>query len=324
MGHTIALEAGCADRVLDQQGDGNTTLRNVTITGGKTTDDGGGYQHDGSGSLTIENSTFADNVGCSEGGGVESEQDVPVTIVNSTFTRNRSSDEAAIDLDEGGDLLIVNSTFTGNIANTDGAISAEGGTEATITLVYATVVGNIETEEACFSLLPTGASQGAAIAPEPEDVAEVEPQAAGEPANVSVDDTYTLVSFGSVVALPQGNGSPTPNCEIDSAVAANSLGYNFTDDLTCGFENVAGGDRENAGDPGLGALADNGGPTQTMLPAATSPLVNFIPVAACGGGDALAGFAVTTDQRGITRPQDVGCEIGSVELELELIVRFTG
>jgi len=327
MGHTIALEASCFDRVLDQERDGNTTLQNVTVTGGMTRDDGGGYQHDGAGSLTIVNSTFADNIGCSEGGGVESEQPVPITILNSTFTGNRSSDEAAIDLDDGGDLLVVNSTFTGNIANNDGAISVEDGAEGdTVTLVYATVVGNVETEDDCSALFPASATEGDVEPLEGEDAAEVAPALAGEPANLSMDSEYTLESFGSVVALPQGNGAPTPNCEIDDGLTAvTSSGYNFSDDDTCGFTNVAAGDRENAGDPGLGALADNGGPTQTMLPAATSPLLNFIPIAACGGGDALAGSAVTTDQRGVTRPQETGCEIGSVEVEaVAIVVRFTG
>ena len=119
-------------------------------------------------------------------------------------------------------------------------------------------------------------------------------------------------------------GTPTPNCEVDLNPTVSS-GYNFSDDDTCGFTNVATGDRENAGDPGVGALADNGGPTQTMLPSSASPLLNFIPISACGSGDTLAGFAVTTDQRGITRRQETGCEIGSVEVQgVVLVVRFTG
>ena len=322
-GHTVALEAGCQDRVLDQNGDGATTLRNVTITGGNTSSDGGGYEHDGSGSLTIDRSVIADNIACSEGGGVELEQPVSVTILNSTFSGNRSSEESAIDLDEGGNLLVVNSTFTGNVANRSGAIYAENGNDNTINLVYATVVGNIETAAVCTDEL-TGTVAGEAEAPEPEAEDAVEPSDAGEAANIAADFTYTLVPFGSVVALPQGTGSPTPNCDLENPGTA-SVGYNFSDDDTCGFTNVATGDRENAGDPQLGALADNGGPTPTMLPASTSPLVNFIPIAACGGGDVLAGFAVTTDQRGVTRPQGTGCEIGAVEVEAEeIVVRFTG
>lgn len=54
-------------------------------------------------------------------------------------------------------------------------------------------------------------------------------------------------------------------------------------------------------DPALSALADNGGPTQTMLPGATSPVLGL-------GQDCPA-----TDQRGQVRTQS-GCDVGAVEL----------
>jgi hypothetical protein len=61
----------------------------------------------------------------------------------------------------------------------------------------------------------------------------------------------------------------------------------------------------------LGALGDNGGPTLTMLPAATSPLLDQVPSDAC-----LA--RVTVDQRGVTRPQGSACDIGAVEVAVAL------
>ena len=118
----------------------------------------------------------------------------------------------------------------------------------------------------------------------------------------------TLATFGSVIAQPNGG----ENCGADGATVTSS-GYNFSDDASCGLTDTT--DKQSAGDPLLGALGDNGGPTPTLLPQTGSPLVNAIPVAACGGGDALAGEAVATDQRGINRPQETGCEIGSVEIE---------
>ncbi len=73
-------------------------------------------------------------------------------------------------------------------------------------------------------------------------------------------------------------------------------------------------------------LAQNGGPTPTLLPADTSPLVDAILVSACQA-DGAAG--VTTDPRGVTRPQIIGCDIGAVEIlapeaEVEITPRFTG
>jgi hypothetical protein len=55
--------------------------------------------------------------------------------------------------------------------------------------------------------------------------------------------------------------------------------------------------------PRLGPLADNGGPTQTMA-------------IGLGGGAidaALAAACPSTDQRGVSRPQGAGCDIGAFE-----------
>jgi hypothetical protein len=48
-----------------------------------------------------------------------------------------------------------------------------------------------------------------------------------------------------------------------------------------------------------------------MLPAATSPLLDAVPVAGCQADGAEG---ITTDQRGITRPQGAGCDVGAVEV----------
>jgi hypothetical protein len=94
--------------------------------------------------------------------------------------------------------------------------------------------------------------------------------------------------------------------------------YSWDDDGTCDFTGT--GDHSNAGDPMLGALGDNGGPTETMLPETGSPLIDAIPLSACEPG-------ITTDQRALARPSGAGCDIGAVEVQVAedtLIVTFTG
>ena len=112
------------------------------------------------------------------------------------------------------------------------------------------------------------------------------------------------------MALPLGGGQ---NCAY---IRDDPVGYNFSDDDSCGFSATT--DKQNAGDPLLGALAGNGGPTLTRLPQSGSPLIDAIPNANCGDGDTLAGFAVTTDQRHLARPEQSGgkCDIGAVEVQL--------
>ena len=333
----------------------NLTLRNVTITGGRAAfGDGGGVENNNSSAtLRIEGSTITENVvGDGDGGGIDSEG--PVVVVNSTISNN-----VAVDNDGGGisndDLLtitgstisgncaeddggaidgngnttIVNSTIADNISDDQGAIAMDNGD---LTLVYSDVVGNtLDDEVTCPrpSVLAVGDPEDPEAAEVDEVDDDVEAQDVDEPSNIGMNN-QTLSSFGSVIARPligAGDAFAPFNClDVgETPPLANSSGYNFSDDATCGFTNTAAGDRESAGDPGLGALANNGGPTQTLLPAVTSPLLNFIPISSCSGGDALAGFAVTTDQRGILRPQATGCEVGSVEVEAVLVTAlFTG
>ena len=68
-----------------------------------------------------------------------------------------------------------------------------------------------------------------------------------------------------------------------------------------------------SGDPLLGSLTANGGPTPTMAPAEGSPVI-----------DAGSAFGLTTDQRGLARPSDFpslsnagdGSDIGAVEVQV--------
>lgn len=61
-------------------------------------------------------------------------------------------------------------------------------------------------------------------------------------------------------------------------------------------------------DPLLGPLANNGGFTLTRLPGAGSPAINAGNNATCP----------SADQRGLTRPQGAACDIGAVEVVLQL------
>lgn len=56
---------------------------------------------------------------------------------------------------------------------------------------------------------------------------------------------------------------------------------------------------------GLGPLRDNGGGTRTHLPGAGSVAIDRTPLPSC-----MVGF----DQRGFSRPQGAGCDVGAVEV----------
>ena len=68
-----------------------------------------------------------------------------------------------------------------------------------------------------------------------------------------------------------------------------------------------GGTTVESNDPQLGALADNGGSTETMLPQIGSPVIN--------AGDPAFAAPPTVDQRGVPRVADERIDIGAVEVQ---------
>ncbi|MCO5176855.1 MAG: hypothetical protein M9890_07805 [Thermomicrobiales bacterium] len=82
-------------------------------------------------------------------------------------------------------------------------------------------------------------------------------------------------------------------------------GYNLSSDATC----VSAETSVVTTDPLLlGPLADNGGLTQTHALLPGSPALDRIPLGTLGCGTTLM-----TDQRGVARPKDAGCDIGAFE-----------
>ena len=109
----------------------------------------------------------------------------------------------------------------------------------------------------------------------------------------------TIVAVNLAIDNPDCDGSPI------------SLGYNLIGDTGgCGFAPITG-DVVNL-DPLLGPLQDNGGDTETHALLDGSPAIDAIPVADCNDID---GVPVTTDQRGVARPQGPASDMGAFELE---------
>jgi hypothetical protein len=309
-GHTITQT--CAGNGVLKFGVGensaNGQVRNITITGGTETrpgEHGGGFYFDSGGSLVVDHAAFLNNSTCADGGGLDYEGD-DLTISHSTLAGNTATGFGGALWGSGNSVVIKDSTVSANQASSAGALQTSG---TDLQLAYVTLVQNT---------LGVGPSCNEDII---KDAHAPDVQAAADNplAQIHIGDG-TLTSFGSVVALP---GAGEANCGI--AAVTPSQGYNFSDDASCGFTGT--GDRENAGDPGLGALGANGGLAPTQLPQTGSPLLDAIPVAACQTGVATG---VTDDERNVTRTQGPGCDIGAVEVEvfaaapLAIAPRFTG
>ena len=265
-----------------------------TFTGNTAASDGAGAldTEDDNAAVTVTDSTFTDNHGGLGGGIGTFGSSTTLDVSGSTFHGNTSVDSGGA-VQMGGVSLaaaavsgletatFVNSTITGNTQGVDGAINVEG----TVELSYVTITDNTSTGVAPVKTLSRGAR--AAV--------------------VGVNDAANLVSngltsFASVVTGANGG----PNCEsVD--LATNDEGYNFSDDSSCGFD-ASTSNVDTPNNPVLGALANNGGPTDTRLPLSGSPLIDAIPATTC------TTFGITVDQRGVTRPSGNGCEIGAVEI----------
>jgi len=91
-----------------------------------------------------------------------------------------------------------------------------------------------------------------------------------------------------------------------------SEGYNIeSTGNTCRLNKSTDMVEVSAVDLGLELLIDRGGPTKTHGLKPGSIAINVIPAAACLD---LEGQPLTTDQRGVERPQGNTCDVGSFEL----------
>lgn len=104
-------------------------------------------------------------------------------------------------------------------------------------------------------------------------------------------------------------GIDTAADDPEVTVVARSTRSAYVEDSGQGYPLIEGTDDvivASSADLKLGTLANNGGPTQTVLPAAGSPLID--------AGE--SGSDLAPDQRGISRPQGPRADIGSVEVEV--------
>jgi hypothetical protein len=277
---------------------GPVTVANSTVSGNTTPGntapggDGGGIW--AAGPVTVTNSTVSGNAApAGNGGGIYGPA---LTVANSTVSGNSAGGNGG-GIWADSPAAVTNSTVSGNSASTSGGMGGGGiyNLNGPLTLTNSTVSGNAA---------PGGDGGGIYADHFNSSVTLTYATVAGNTAGgrTSVFTHGALTSFGSAVVPGRG-----VSCQVGSTT---SWGFNFSVDFSCGF--TTGTDQQSAVNPRLGALADNGGPTQTRLPQPGSPLLDAIPPASCQADDASG---ITTDQRGITRPQGSGCDIGAVEVE---------
>lgn len=121
--------------------------------------------------------------------------------------------------------------------------------------------------------------------------------------NIATDNGGGVWNFGGTTntanTILSSNSATTAadNC----AGAITSQGYNISSDASCAFSGTGDLNSTNAM---IDPLANNGGPTKTHALLLGSPAIDLVPLSSC---------SVSTDQRGVARPQGAACDSGSYE-----------
>ena len=269
-----------------------------------TSDAGNGYYGGdilNQGTLTLSEDVIANGLASAGSGGGISNDGGTLTVTQSLVSNNTSTccggDSGGIQnygpnpvTGTAGKLSVENSTIADNTAALGGGIfswcagtnnacsSNSNGATNTTTITNSTVAFN------------NGGSRSAT--------------GGGLLASEGTISVQNSIVADNVVMAAAGASSPS-NCGTTAPGVITSLGYNLETATDCEFKST--GDLQNANPEFTSALPqDNGDDTATLSLDAKSPAVDAVPTGApgCGG----------TDQRGVSRPQGTGCDIGAFEL----------
>jgi beta-glucanase (GH16 family) len=294
----LTISGNNSDRVSIVNAGTTATLKYLTITKGYGFQLAGGILNNGS--LTLDHivlteNTMATNAGdfWQGGGGIYSGDGATLNLIDSSVTNNQAAWS-------GGGVYsffntttnIVRSTISGNVSNdVGGAIRSLGN----MTITNSTLSANRST-----------AWHGGAIFHTDGNMEILNSTIAN---NIGPDWAPSAVFLGSfnaaVPSLKLTNTIITGNqwyaCEWHTAgtVSLTSGGNNLIQDGSC---NPVASD-VIVWDALIGPLASNGGPTLTHALLAGSPAID----------GAIEALCPATDQRGVTRPQGIHCDIGSYE-----------
>jgi len=304
---------------IDNHDGGMATLTSTTVEMNSAVLSGGGIFNAAGSTLTVASSTLSDNTAAS-GGGIfnvgTGDAVSTVTVTDSTLSSNSSTGTSSGSGGGGlynsdGSASITGSTLSGNSTyGTGGGIDEDSGS---LTLTNSTIAGDFAD------------GVGAGIHENSGTLTAVNCTIAynEEPYNESgvgggmdiTDGTATLDN--TIIALNTDNASANPpadNIHLDgSGTISSASAYNLlATSGNSGLTNGVNGNQVGVPNPGLGTLADNGGPTETIALLAGSPALG-------AGSNALAvdanGNTLTTDQRGAGFPRIVNgtVDIGAFE-----------
>ena len=320
---------------IDSDTDGTLTVTGSTISDNTGEfDNGGGISNAGTGTVTVTDSTISGNFSGHEGGALANDGDGTMTVTGSTI-RGNSTNANGGGIFNSGALTVTDSTISGNTAHRTNAgqfsFGGEGGgisssndlpdtdptndPDDTTTITNSTISGNTVTGEGAIGGGVYN-SFGLTVIKNSTITKNTAPDGRGS--GVASRGNEEFASTEVLSSIISANSNTDVDFLTDFGTPTNtfvSKGYNLIGDGNAtGAFNQTGDQVIGDAPPGLGALADNGGPTQTHALLTGSPAIDKGPPSTSCPPPA-------TDQRGVSRPQDGDadatpvCDIGSFELE---------
>lgn len=240
----------------------------------------------------------------------------PSTARDVMFTGGRGSGTSGVNND--GDLTLTRVAVTSSVATSFAAAGVYNGSAGTLTVTDSTISGNsagtigggiynlnvltVTNSTVAGNTANTSGSnwEGGGIYTDGTATivnSTITGNTAFRGGGISVEGGGTAIVKNTIVAQNTATGVGQPgNCRVTGTLT--SQGNNLEDTNTCNF--AAAGDVPNTA-AGIGPLQDNGGPVDTRA-----------LVAGSQGIDRGSGCPAT-DARGVTRPQQGGCDIGAYE-----------
>jgi hypothetical protein len=279
--------------------DGTVTLRDCAVQNNQAWS-GGGIYNDGN--LTIERCTISGNVATGDfgGGGIYNRGTlvlIDTSVVNNHADIPNASGGGILNCNDapGEYLHIIRSTLSGNSADNQGSVLKDQG-DGPVMIANVTVTDNTITSGDATIMITAGKTI---------DIwnSTIAGNHAGAPGVEGGILTASTLVFANTILADNDNS----NCDITGAGLITTTGANIDSGSSCGF--TAGPNMPNT-DPLLGPLVDNGGYTETMA------LLPGSPALEAGGGLICSMIPVDgVDQRGVTRPIGMDCDIGAYESE---------
>ena len=292
--------------------DTDLTIQQSSITGSTADEgDGGGLFVDEAEQIDITGSTFSDNVAEYNGGGAfftgEEGTGTDIVVSGSTFDNNDAGDYGGgLGINHiYGTATIDTTTISRNTAGENGGgVYVHSHGDVAVTITSSTISGNT-TDTGGGGLL---VSQAESLDISHSTIAGNDAYYGGGLFSSGTPTTLDHVILGNNTAntptdadvgISTGEGSDPP-IETRFSLIESPPAEDVIDDVE---GNIIGED------PGLAALADNGGPNETHALLASSPALD--------GGDPAFSPPPATDQRGLPRVQGEAIDLGAFETQPE-------